>query len=369
MALCLREARRGSPSPNPPVGAVLVRDGAVVSSGWHAHVGDAHAEVVALRAAGANTRGATVFVTLEPCNHHGRTPPCTAALIAAGVSRVVFAVDDPNPHVTGRGAEALRAAGITVEQGFGGELQSDAERLIAPWKTFITEGRPHVTLKVAMTLDARIATRTGESQWITGPEARADAHALRASSDAVMVGIGTVNADDPELTARHVQTDRQPVRVVLDSGLSISTGAKLVRTAREVPTWVIATERAESERQKALEALGVTVIRVGAESGRVSLGEALKALAARGIVTLMCEGGGALHGALLASPWVDRMVCYVAPMILGGNAAVAAFGGPGSATLADARRLRDVRTRQVGADLRIEAEVVRDVYRDHSDAR
>lgn len=370
MALCLREALRGTPSPNPHVGAVVVRDGKIVSSGWHRRAGDQHAEVAALQAAHGDARGAVVFVSLEPCNHHGRTAPCTHALIAAGVSRVVFAVADPNPHVTGRGAEALRAAGISVRQGFTPELQPEAERVIAPWRTFITQGRPHLTLKVAMTLDGRIATRTGQSRWITGPDAREDAHRLRAASDVVLVGLGTVRADDPMLNARDVGAERQPVRVVLDSGLGISLEARVVASAREVGTWVITTHAAPEARERALTERGVTVLRVGASGGKVSLPEALAALAARGVVTVMCEGGGTLHGALLAGAQVDRLVCYVAPMILGGNDAHPAFGAAGgAATLAEAFKLHDVRTRRVGADLRIEAEVLRGVHGDHPDGR
>ncbi len=369
MRAAVDAARRGDPSPNPHVGAVVVRDGAVVATGWHRRVGDDHAEVMALAAAGDRARGATVYVTLEPCNHHGRTPPCTEALARAGVSRVVFAVGDPNPHVAGGGRAALRAGGVEVTEGFDPESQAAAERLIAPWRTYILHGRAHVTLKAAMTLDARIATRTGESRWITGEAARRDGHALRAASDAVLVGSRTVLADDPTLTARLVPTPRQPVRVVVDSKLTIPLSAQVVQTAREVATWVLTVEAADLARAEALRACGVLVLPVGGGDGRVDLAGALRALASRGIVAVLCEGGGGLHGALLDAGLADRVVCYIAPTLFGGNEATPAFGGRGVGTLATAHRLVGMRTECVGQDLRIEAELTDDVHRDHPGGR
>lgn len=346
-------SRAGSPSPNPPVGAVVVRDGAVVGRGYHRRAGEAHAEVAALEDAGARARGATVYVTLEPCNHHGRTPPCTEALVRAGVQRVVYANPDPNPHVAGGGRRRLEAAGIEVAQGFAAPWQSQAERDLAPWRTFITAGRAFVTLKVGMSLDARIATSTRESRWITGPAARADVHALRASVDAVMVGSGTARADDPMLTARDVNATRQPARVVVDGSLSLRLDAALVRTAREVPTWVLcAAPFALGESAEALRARGVEVIPVPG-TRHVELGAALAALATRGVVSVLCEGGGGLHGALLDADLCDRLVAYVAPMLLGPDG-VPAFGVTSPAKLADAVRLRLVDARALGDDLRVE---------------
>jgi diaminohydroxyphosphoribosylaminopyrimidine deaminase/5-amino-6-(5-phosphoribosylamino)uracil reductase len=347
-------ARGGHPSPNPHVGAVVVRDGEIVGEGWHERAGGDHAEVIALRAAGERARGATVYVTLEPCNHHGRTPPCTEAIARAGVSRVVYAVRDPNPDVPGRGAEALERMGVSVTEGFDAPAQREAARLLAPWGCFVTKRRAHVTLKVGMTLDGRIATRTGESRWITSPESRRDVHLLRAACDAVLVGSRTVLADDPELTARHADVRRQPARVVIDSELRTPLASKLARTARESPVWVFTREGHERGRVAALQELGVEVFAVGA--ARVDLAGVLAALAGRGVVAALCEGGGGLHGALLDAGLGDRVVCYVAPMLFGGAAALA-FGGEGVAAIADARRLRDVTVTHVGDDLRIEGEL------------
>ncbi len=361
-------ARLGSPSPNPAVGAVVLRGDATVGAGYHRAAGGPHAEVEALREAGHHARGSTVVVTLEPCNHHGRTPPCTEALAAAGVSRVIFACRDPNPHVSGDGEARLRAAGIDVVVGFDPDGQREAEALLGPWATFITRGRSHVTLKVGMSLDGRIATRTGASQWITSPASRADAHALRAGADAVLVGSVTVRADDPALTVREapLRQGRAPVRVVVDSALTLPRDAALVRTARDVPTWVLCRAGADPDRVRALTDAGVVVLGVdGALDGaHIDLEAALRALAARGVVSVLCEGGGGLHGALRDASLADRVVCYVAPMLLGGRGAVSAFGGVGAETLADATRLGPWHIERVGPDLRLVAEVVRDVHRD-----
>lgn len=353
MRRALDEACQGTPSPNPPVGAVVLRDGVTVGVGFHARAGDAHAEVVALREAGERARGGTLVVTLEPCNHHGRTPPCTEAIVRAGVARVVFASADPNPNVDGGGGAWLRAHGVEVLAGFGA-LQPDADRLIAPWRTFITRGRSFVTLKLAMSLDGRIATRGGESRWITGLPARADGHALRAASDAVLVGSRTVLTDDPLLTVRHAPVTRAPTRVVIDSALRIPRDAALVRTARETPTWVV-TRSGHDARW--LEDAGVSVLTVEAgASGQVDLGAALSTLARRGVVSALCEGGGGLHGALRDAGLVDRVVAYVAPLMLGGVGATAAVGGLGAAALADATRLTWTRVTQLGDDLKLEGE-------------
>ncbi len=367
MRAALGAAQRGTPSPNPHVGAVLVRNGAVLSVGWHRRPGDPHAEVVALSAAGTLARGATLYVTLEPCNHHGRTPPCTEAILRAGVSHVVFACTDPNPHVQGGGRQALESGGVTVTEGFDSDHQAEALRSIAPWRTFIVRGRSHVTLKVGMSLDGRIATRAGESRWITSAEARRDAHTLRAAADAVLVGSGTVTADNPELTARDVPVERQPVRVVVDARLVLSPTARLLQSAREVPTWVLTTEGAEVDRVRALEDLGVTVIVSGPSGGRVDLALGLQKLATLGVVGVLCEGGGRLHGALLDKGLADRVVCYIAPMLLGRG--TAGFAGDGWDALADAQRLGAWRVDSLGSDLRVEAECVHDVHGDHPDGR
>lgn len=346
----LDAARTDIPSPNPPVGAVVLREGVIVGVGHHARVGAPHAEVAALREAGPLAHGATLFVTLEPCNHHGRTPPCTHAILAAGVREVVFAVSDPNPHVAGGGAARLRAAGVQVRQGFGA-LQAEAEALLAPWRTFITEGRPRVTLKLAMSLDGRIATRGGDSRWITGPAARADGHALRAAHDAVLVGSGTVRSDDPRLTVRDAPCARPPLRVVIDGRGRTSDDAAIFSLA-DAPTCLVTTA---AHPRDALAARGVDVLRVEAdEGGHAQVSEALRGLAARGVVSALCEGGGGLHGALLDAGLVDAVVAYVAPVLLGGADATMALQGVGVARLAEALRLRWTDVRRVGDDLRLE---------------
>jgi diaminohydroxyphosphoribosylaminopyrimidine deaminase/5-amino-6-(5-phosphoribosylamino)uracil reductase len=357
MARAVADSRRGVPSPNPPVGAAVVAGGALVGVGHHRRAGEDHAEIMALREAGDRARGSTVFVTLEPCNHHGRTAPCTEALLRAGVARVVFAVADPNPHVRGHGRDTLRAAGVIVEQGFDPEAQRAAEHGIAPWRRFITSSRAHVTLKAAMSLDGSIATRGGESRWITSPEARRDGHLLRACCDAVLVGSGTVRADDPLLTVREVPFERAPARVVVSRDALLPAGAKLVATAREVPTWVLCASDAGEAPRRALVDAGVRVIAVPrGDSGGIDLALGLRALAAEGIVSVLCEGGGELHGRLRDAGLVDRVVCYVAPMLMGGSG-LRAIGGVGAERLTDVTRLSDWSVRPVGPDLRIEAEV------------
>jgi diaminohydroxyphosphoribosylaminopyrimidine deaminase/5-amino-6-(5-phosphoribosylamino)uracil reductase len=356
MSCAVAAAHEGSPSPNPPVGAVVVREGTLLGTGHHRRAGDEHAEVMALREAGERARGATLYVTLEPCNHHGRTAPCTEALLRAGVARVVFAVPDPNPHVRGHGREMLRAAGVIVDEGFAEETQREAEHVIAPWTRFITAGRAHVTLKVAMSLDGSIATRGGESRWITSPEARRDGHLLRARCDAVLVGSGTVLADDPLLTVRDVPAGRTPARVVVSRDANLLLGSQLVATARETRTWVLCVADADEARRLALDAAGVRVIPVASgPDGAVDLAAGLRALALEGVVSVLCEGGGGLHGRLRDAGLVDRVVCYVAPMLMGGG--LRAIGGEGARGLADVTRLHDWTVRAVGPDLRIEAEV------------
>ncbi len=357
MARAVADSRRGAPSPNPPVGAAVVLGGEIVGAGHHRRAGEDHAEVMALRDAGERARGATVFVTLEPCNHHGRTAPCTDALIRAGVARVVFAVADPNPHVRGHGRDALRAAGVVVEQGFDPQAQRAAEHGIAPWMRFITLGRPHLTLKAAMSLDGSIATRGGESRWITSPEARRDGHLLRAACDAVLVGSETVRIDDPLLTVRDVAYERAPVRVVVSRDARLAVDAKLVTTAREVPTWVLCASDADEGRRAALGAVGVRVLAVPrGDDGGIDLAAGLRALAAEGIVSVLCEGGGTLHGRLRDAGLVDRVVCYLAPMLIGAGG-LRAIGGVGAERLADVTPLGDWSVRAVGPDLRVEAEV------------
>lgn len=352
-ALALAERGVGRTSPNPPVGCVIVRDGAVVGEGHTAPAGGPHAEAVALAAAGAAAAGATAYVTLEPCAHHGRTPPCADALVAAGVARVVYARRDPNPRVDGAGAARLAAAGLAVVAGVGAAA---AAALYAPFERWITSGRPFVTAKWAMTLDGRIATRTGDSRWISGPAARALAHRLRDGVDAVLVGAGTVRADDPVLTVRDADArdGRQPLRVVVAGRGGVPLDARVFDVAA-APTLVVAAALPAGQAA-ALARRGVAVEIVPADGdGHADIGAVLDHLGRRGALHVLVEGGAAVHASLIAARAVDRIVAVVAPMVVGGAGAPGPVGGAGAARLADAVRLSDVAWRTVGDDIVIEA--------------
>ena len=335
MAVALRLAERGLGQvwPNPAVGCVLVKDDHVVGRGWTQPSGRPHAEFEALQRAGAQALGATAYVTLEPCAHYGHTPPCTMALLHAGIRRAVIAASDPDPRVDGRGIEQLRQAGVEVAVGL---AQEEAERLNAGFFLRVRAGRPLVTLKLATSLDGRIATRTGASRWITGEEARQRAHHLRARHDAIMVGSGTALADDPELTCRLPGLEpRRPVRIVLDGRLRLPPSSRLARTAREAPTWVITRAEADARRRAALERCGVEVLSPPAAAGdHIDLGAALAALAARGLTRVLVEGGSALAAALLRARLVDRLVWFHAPLLIGGDG-LPALGALGVEALAD----------------------------------
>ena len=328
MRAALSLARRGLGNcwPNPSVGCVVVKDGRVVGRAVTAPGGRPHAEPLALAMAGAMARGATAYVTLEPCCHHGRTPPCTDALIEAGVARVVVAAHDCDPRVDGEGIRRLRAAGIDVTEGL---LRDEAEEVNAGFFMRVRHGRPLVTLKLASTLDGRIATRSGESRWITGDAARRATHALRGRHDAVMVGVGTALADDPDLTCRIPDFKPVPtVRIVADSHLRTSLTAKLVATAHDSPTWIFAAHTADAERRDALRDLGVEVIGVAGSPAGVDLVEALGAMAKLGITRVLVEGGAQLAAALLRADLVDRIAWFHAPSVMGGDGwpAAQAFG-------------------------------------------
>jgi diaminohydroxyphosphoribosylaminopyrimidine deaminase/5-amino-6-(5-phosphoribosylamino)uracil reductase len=336
MARALDLARRGlgETSPNPMVGCVLVKRGRRVGEGWHRRAGGPHAEVIALRAAGAAARGATAYVTLEPCAHQGRTPPCAPALIRAGVRRVVAAMRDPNPPVDGRGLAILRRAGVEVTVGVA------ADEAVALNEVFVLAAplrRPFVMLKAAMTLDGRIATAAGESKWITAPAQRRRARALRRLHDGVAVGVGTVLADDPLLLP--VPRTRRPFhRVIFDSRLRTPLRSRLVSSARaDAPLWIVTTTAAEGA--EALEARGVRILAAPARAGRVDLEWGLEALRAEGLWSLMVEGGSDLLGALLAARLFDQVALFRGPLLLGGRNSRPAFGGPDPARLSAAARL------------------------------
>ncbi len=362
MREALALAARARPSPNPRVGCVIVADGEIVGRGYHRAAGLAHAEVDALADAGERALGATAYVTLEPCNHHGRTPPCTDALLAAGIRRVVIGVEDPNPHVLGRGADRLRAAGLEVVMGVEREA---ADALIASWRTWVLRGLPTVVMKVGMSLDGRIATRTRASRWITGEASRRDAHHLRARADAVLVGVGTVLTDDPMLTPREVDVPGAiPARVVLDTRLRTPLTSALVLTAHDAPVWILHAEDAPASRVQALRARGVETIAVSLDHERIGMREAMRALGARGVGEVLVEGGGSVHGSLLDAGLGDRLVAYVAMKLLGGRDAFPAIGGLGAGALSEARVLRGVRCEPMGEDLKITAEIEH-VHGDH----
>lgn len=345
-AIALAENGWGRVAPNPMVGCVIVRDGQVVGEGWHTEYGRPHAEPEALRAAGEQARGATAYVSLEPCSHWGKTPPCTDALIAAGVRRVVFGGFDWNPKASG-GAEVLRAAGIEALGGVEERAVRDQNAVFFHAHSPLGAERPFVALKLAMSLDARIADRDGRSVWITGEESRAEVHRLRAGHDAVAVGIGTALADDPQLTVRGSVVPRvPPVRVVFDRALRLPLDSLLVRTAAEVPTWAVCGPGAPADRRHALEQAGVNIV-----IGR-SLPEQLRALRDAGVRSMFVEGGSVLASALLSADVVNRMYLFYAPVLIGPEG-MAPFGGIESPPLADAVRWRRIDAQAFGADTMI----------------
>jgi diaminohydroxyphosphoribosylaminopyrimidine deaminase/5-amino-6-(5-phosphoribosylamino)uracil reductase len=417
MKLALRLAAKGAGwvSPNPMVGAVLVQDGRIVGRGYHRRLGAPHAEVEALRQAGAAARGADLYVTLEPCNHQGRTPPCTQAVLAAGVRRVLIATPDPNPRVAGGGAAFLQAHGVEVQTGL---LAAEARRLNEAWFKWVATGLPFVVAKAACSLDGKIATVAGESQWLTGEAARAYGHRLRHACDAILVGIATVLADDPQLTVRlggkrknfggegqgsttpaispkpplptpYVSSGtgfqpvpdgrrasseltrnpepgtqnpgKDPIRVVLDSRLRIPLTARLLHLNSPAPTWVACTKAAPKDKIKALKDLGAEVLVLpatgpaesAAAPGRVALQPLLELLGRRQVQSLLVEGGAQVLGGFFAANLVDKFYFFYAPLFLGGSAAPGVLGGPGIPRLSDAPRARDLAIRRLGSDLMV----------------
>jgi diaminohydroxyphosphoribosylaminopyrimidine deaminase / 5-amino-6-(5-phosphoribosylamino)uracil reductase len=348
-ALALARRGLGTTWPNPAVGCIIVKDGHIVGRGWTGRGGRPHGETEARRRAGVAAQGAGAYVTLEPCSHWGKTPPCADALIAAGLHRVVVALEDPDPRVAGSGIEALRKAKIAVDIGL---CADEAAEVNAGFLTRLRLGRPLVTLKLATSLDGRIATAAGESRWITGPAARDRVHLLRATHDAILVGTETVLADDPQLTCRlQGLADRSPVRVILDRHLRIPITARLVAEAAQVPTWIVTLPSAEPARQEQLQRAGVEVIAASPDTaGLIDLPSALQQLGSRGLTRLLVEGGGRLAAALLNADLVDRLVWFHAPLLLGRDG-IPSVGSLDRGILAAMPRFERLATAPVGDDV------------------
>ncbi|MBI5191447.1 MAG: bifunctional diaminohydroxyphosphoribosylaminopyrimidine deaminase/5-amino-6-(5-phosphoribosylamino)uracil reductase RibD [Nitrospirae bacterium] len=361
MALSLAELGRGTASPNPMVGAVVVKDGKVVGKGWHKRPGTPHAEAIALRKAGDKAEGSTIYVNLEPCCHRDKlTPPCTDALIASKVARVVVGMVDPNPKVAGKGIDTLREAGIEVELGL---LAERCEKLNTAFAKHITTGLPSVTLKVAQTLDGKIATSTGESKWITGPDARRAGHLLRDQSDAIVVGIGTVLRDDPALTTRleGEGKSRDPHRIIMDSHLRIPLDAKVLNVDSKSKTYVATTVAASTQKMKELKRKKAELLIIDADpDGRVSMPLLMEELAKMGMTNILIEGGARVNAEALRSNVVDRVMFFIAPKILGGDDARGSIGGRSPESLVDAVQLHSVHYSRVGEDILIEGYIMKE---------
>ena len=347
-AIALAGRGRGRVEPNPTVGCVVVRNGRVVGEGYHRRFGGPHAEVDALRRLPGTPRGATLYVSLEPCCHQAKTPPCTDAIIRAGIARVVVGAGDPNPLVHGKGLRALRRAGITVGVGV---CRSEAAECLAPFATRLRLQRPYVIAKWAQSLDGKLATRTGDAKWISGEASRREAHRLRARVDAILVGLGTVLADDPMLDARGVRVLRRALRVAIDTKLGIPLDCRLVATATDLPTLVLTSlASAKTPKARRLQERGVEVVGCRTRAGRVALSDGLRRLAAREVTNLMVEGGPTVLTALLEADLVDEAMVFTAPILIGGSSAPSAMRGKGAMTVSASIRPRAVQSRRCGDD-------------------
>jgi diaminohydroxyphosphoribosylaminopyrimidine deaminase / 5-amino-6-(5-phosphoribosylamino)uracil reductase len=351
MKRVLRLAARGKgkTSPNPMVGALVVKEGRVVGEGYHRKAGEAHAEIVALRKAGTDARGATLYINLEPCCHVGKTPPCAPAVIEAGVTEVIVGMEDPNPRVSGRGIEALRQAGLKVRVGI---LEKDCRRLNEAFCRYIVSKMPFVILKVASTLDGKVATRYGESKWITNESSRHQVHRLRSEVDGVLVGIGTVMKDNPQLTSR-IKGGRDPFRIILDSHLRIPEDAKVV-TPSSSRTILATTVEAPQERVEYWRSRGVQVLVFDSISGRVPLRSCLSKLGEIGMMSLLVEGGSQISGSFLDEEWVDKLLLFLAPKLMGDEQAIGIFGGVGKRSMEEILPVREMRIKILNGDILIE---------------
>lgn len=351
--LRLAEKGRGRTSPNPMVGAILVKDGRVVGEGYHAKVGEAHAEILALREAGEEAREATLYLNLEPCTHYGKTPPCAPAVIEAGVRRVVIGMEDPNPLVKGRGVDSLRKAHLNVDVGI---LERECRRLNEAFCKYILKKEPFVILKVAATLDGKIATRDGDSKWISGEASRRFVHRLRDQVDGVLVGIGTILKDDPLLTAR-IKGGRDPYRIILDSRLRIPEEAKVIETSPS-KTIIATTELADRDKAEGLEKKGVRILLIDSKQGRVDLKSCLSQLGGMGMMNLLVEGGSKINGSFLDEGLIDKFLLFMSPKLLGDNQALGIFGGSGVANLREAILLKEFKARRIGGDILVEGYII-----------
>ncbi len=357
-AIALARKGLGKTSPNPMVGAVIVKGGAIIGEGYHRTAGSAHAEVVAMQAAGGQLAGATLYTTLEPCCHlDKKTPPCVASIIQSGIRRIVAAMTDPNPKVSGRGFRKLMAGGVQVTKGI---AQDEAKALNAIYIKYITTRKPYVILKAAMTLDGKMAAKDGVSRWISGDDSRRDAHRLRARVDAVMVGVGTVKVDDPLLTARLVRPGRlgYPIRVILDPHLKTPIDAKVVTTGSDAPTWIFTTTDSPIHRRRVLERKNVRIIVLPSKKGRMTFDAILSELGDNGITSVLIEGGGTTFGVALRAGIVDRVILYLAPKLLCGDDAYGMATGA-SVLLPHALQLHHLTVKRMGVDIRVEGEVAR----------
>jgi diaminohydroxyphosphoribosylaminopyrimidine deaminase/5-amino-6-(5-phosphoribosylamino)uracil reductase len=355
LALDLAAKGLGGTSPNPVVGAVIVKDGEVISTGYHQQAGGPHAEVIALDAAGEAARGATLYVTLEPCSHTGRTPPCVDRIIESGIRKVVAAMGDPNPRVNGRGLEKLRAAGIKVKSDV---LKDKAARLNEVFVKYITTNKPFVTMKAAMTLDGKIATRTKASRWISSEKSREFGHRLRHHNDAIIVGVGTVLADDPSLTTRLPQGGHSPLRVIVDSKAATPLTAKIIVEKPET-TLLFVTESALQDKIASLRNAGVEIVTLPADTdGRIPLDEMMAELGRREITSVLVEGGSTLNFSLLAGELVNKVYFFIAPLIFGGVNAPSPVGGGGVAGVADAWKVKDIEISRYESDLLVTGYIV-----------
>jgi diaminohydroxyphosphoribosylaminopyrimidine deaminase/5-amino-6-(5-phosphoribosylamino)uracil reductase len=352
-ALTLARKGWGYTSPNPMVGAVVVRDGKIVGRGYHEAAGRPHAEVGALADAGENARGATLYVNLEPCNHDGRTPPCTQAILSAGISRVVAAMDDPNPGVAGGGNAFLQSRGVTVTRGV---LEDEARRLNEVFVKFVGAQQPFVVLKCAATLDGRIATRTRDSKWVTGSRARSYVHEIRHGLDAIMVGIGTVISDDPSLTTRRAKGREglDPVRIVLDTKLSVPEDAKVLRSSPDADTILVTGRAVSAAKRTVLRSRGVKVLEAPLRRGQINLNSLMNRLGYIGITSLLIEGGSQVIASALRARVVDKILFFYAPKIMGGSDGVPICGGPGPDYMRQCIPIRDMALHPMGEDFLVE---------------